>query len=592
MNKGKKWTDEHIVMLRKCASENMDISDIAEQMGRTVGSIEAKMEQLSIFYPNTLSAEQTELINRTLDDLASTLGTDRCKLVSIISRLNANKKAGAEPKLALEVPVLKPVLKPVVAPAPAPSSVAPSTALAPVPASVELEPLNEDQAIAFDLFQTGQSLCITGPAGTGKSHLLKHITKHCMDNGIEFAITAMTGAAASLISGQTLHKWSGLGLIDKSIESCVGMIKGNESVTKRWLSTKVLVIDEISMMWAELFERLDKIAQKARNNTSFYGGIQMIFCGDFAQLPPIGHTDFAFESKVWQENITTVYLAQVMRQDQPQFIKMLQEVRLGIVTPETKKLLQSRVVKNIEQATTHVELDDGSMIPIKPTMLYPFRKDVDKINGDELTALKQAGNKTITYTAVDKKYDYKTRTTGPASRDDTSAIEERSPRVIELAVNALVMLTTNIDTEAGLVNGSRGQILEFKDGYPMVQFSNGAFEHIKPVQFESVINSGIVRRTQIPLALAWALTIHKCQGATLDGVVTDLRGAFCDAQSYVTLSRVKSLETLFLLGIDLSKIRCNPKVKEYYDGLEHGETYSKTEVFAAEEEPDMGNCMI
>jgi ATP-dependent DNA helicase PIF1 len=281
-----------------------------------------------------------------------------------------------------------------------------------------------------------------------------------------------------------------------------------------------------------------------------------------------------------------------MRQDQPQFIQMLQEVRLGIVTTETKCLLQSRIVKNIDQATSNVELEDGSIITIKPTILYPFRKDVDMINKEELTALKQAGKPSNVYRSVDKKYDYKTRSTGPASKDDTSSIEERSPQSIELAVDALVMLTTNIDTEAGLVNGSRGKIVLFKDGYPMVQFTNGAYEHIKPVQFESVVNTGIVRRTQIPLTLAWAMTIHKCQGSTLDGVVTDLRGAFCDAQSYVTLSRVRSLETLFLLGIDLTKIRCNSKVKEYYDGLERGEGYSKTEIFAEEEEPDMGKCIL
>jgi ATP-dependent DNA helicase PIF1 len=436
-------------------------------------------------------------------------------------------------------------------------------------------------------------MCLTGPAGTGKSHILKHVMQHCITQDTNFAITAMTGAAASLIGGQTLHKWTGLGLIDKSVESSVAIINKNATTAQRWNETKVLVIDEISMMWADLFERLNKIAQRARNSTAFFGGIQIIFCGDFAQLPPINQPAYAFESQVWQDNLSssTFYLSKIMRQDSPAFAELLSEVRMGKVTANTQRLLKSRIVQSADEAVCAIDIGDR-LVTIKPTVLYPFRKEVDRVNAQELDTLKRSGSAVRVFTATDSKYDYKRRITTSASADDASVIEERCAKTIELAVGSLVMLTVNMDTERGLVNGSRGQIMEFRDGYPMVQFTNGEYEHVKPSSFESVVGSGIVRRMQVPLMLAWAITIHKCQGATLDGVVTDLRGAFCDAQSYVTLSRVRSIDNLFLLGIDFSRIRCSDRVKEYYTNLERGIVYGKTRIFAVEEEPELSECLL
>jgi ATP-dependent DNA helicase PIF1 len=164
----------------------------------------------------------------------------------------------------------------------------------------KLLPLTETQQEAFHMYLSGKSFCLTGPGGTGKSYIIKHIQDHCKTNNISCATTAMTGVAASLIGGQTLHKWSGLGLMDRRIETMVGIVNNNPQVSLRWKGTKVLIIDEVSMMNQEMFELLNVVACKVRGNKMFYGGIQVIFCCDFAQLAPINGS-YDFESPLLQK---------------------------------------------------------------------------------------------------------------------------------------------------------------------------------------------------------------------------------------------------------------------------------------------------
>jgi len=437
-------------------------------------------------------------------------------------------------------------------------TIQPQPELVPAPA-----PLSVEQQKAFNLFLSGSSFCLTGLAGTGKSHIIKHISHHCTMHGIEYAITAFTGVAACLIGGQTIHKWTGLGLMDKPLKNLVRTAL-EKNADEQWKSVKVLIIDEISMVNQELFEKLNLLAQNLRNSSKFFGGIQVIVCGDFAQLPPI-EGSFAFESSEWLKNFNsgrTIYLKEVLRQDDPAFIKMLSEIRLGIVTLETKKLLKQK-------------LNDSDMpvdSQIKPTELYPHRKAVDEIN---TTKLNQLTGESKTFIAVDTKYVFNTKTTVTATKKDTEIFDERCPASIKLAVGAQVMLTVNLNVKDGLVNGSRGVIVEFGKNGPIVLFDNLKQLEIIPKKFDTRINSGIVFRSQIPLILAWAITIHKCQGSTLTSVITDLRNVFGDAQIYVTLSRVKSLDGLHLIGIDFSKIKCNSKVKEYYEMLEAGSHYDE-----------------
>jgi len=583
-NHGKKWNQQQYDEITKLYLDKVPIKDIADKMGRTPGSITSKLEELDVItfdkevWPDeklfSLKSDIQILANKynqTFDDFIAILRFKLPKTTGVLGPKAPEPKAPEpktpeEPKAPTHVKMQLPK--------------APTAQVEPI--QEQLSPLNDEQEKAFNLFVGGKSLCLTGPAGTGKSHIIKHITKYCIANNKVFAITALTGVAASLVSGQTIHKWTGLGLIDKNVSESVTKIKSLPDALKRWKDINTLVIDEISMMDQDLFEKLNLIAQKVRGNKQFYGGIQVIFCGDFAQLGPVKSTGFAFESTIWLENLnsSTVLLTRVQRQDNPVFIKLLSEIRLGKVTKTTKAYLDSCIIDDLSEANTGA---------IKPTMLYPHRKTAETINANKLAELEYPKK---TFKAVDNKYDFSKRGPVSVTKQDMLSLEERCPDEIVLCEKAQVMLTVNLDVESGLVNGSRGIITSFQNGMPVVLFDNTLEVKITCQSFESNITGAIVTRSQIPLILAWAMTIHKCQGSTISSVVTDLRDVFCPSQSYVTLSRVKTLEGLYLLGIDYSKIRCDPKVLEYYKCLETGDLYDKTSVSAEqEEETVMTNCL-
>jgi ATP-dependent DNA helicase PIF1 len=501
---GKRWSQADLDSLRQMFANGNTVSHISAILERNAGGVFSQLQKL--------------------------------ELVSIKDRLetfvNTNIYKSAGPKA--EKPLDKPLEK-------------------------KLGSLIGKQREAFDTFLNGDSFCLTGPGGTGKSYIIKHIQEHCKINNIPCAITALTGVAASLIGGQTLHKWSGLGLMDKRIDTMVAIIKNTPSTLARWENIKVLVIDEVSMMNQDMFELLNVVACRVRNSKSFYGGIRMIFCCDFAQLAPI-NGNYSFESPLWQNELAknTIYLNHILRQDCPEFVKMLGEIRLGMVSEESKRALNNRLNKKSEG-------------PITPTMLYPHRKTVEDTNIKKLDELKTVKK---LFTSKDNKYDFSSKLTVNATAKDTETLEERCPKKITLCEGAQVMLTVNMDTEKGLVNGSRGVIVGFTSGNPDVLFDNGQRLTISPTTFECQTQSSIVRRVQIPLVLAWATTIHKCQGSTLTHAITDLRDIFCSAQGYVTLSRLKSLDGLYLTGIDYSKIKCDPRVKLYYECLKDNKPYT------------------
>ena len=597
MNKGKKWSEADDKSLISHHSSGKSLAQIAGLLGRTERAIEARLERAGIFESGVLTDAQRAHIRDTLGQLTIELGCPYRDLLKYLRTLEPDMATKATPPTAT-LPTLPQTTAPTAIEEIEIADDEPVVAVPAVTPPAPLPPLTGEQQAAFDLFCTGQSMCLTGPAGTGKSHILKHIREYCQREGRKFAITAMTGVAACIVGGGTVHRWTGLGLIDGSVAESVAIINRNSACLERWKNVDVLVIDEISMMCVEIFEKLESIARGVRDNNTFFGGIQVLFCGDFAQLGPIKAKGFVFESNLWRDHLSerTVYLQQVVRQDDPELIQLLSEVRLGVVTPKTKRILNGRTVRTENEATVTVETDDGQ-ITIEPTRLYPHRKTADKVNSDRLTALKSAGNASRIYTATDSKCVHRGGGSNggakvPVLPGDTKAIEDRCPKIIELAVGALVMLTVNIDVEAGLVNGSRGTIMEFTaNGWPRVQFSNGAYEEVAPFVFESVLENGVVRRNQVPLMLAWAITIHKCQGSTLDGVLADLRMAFCESQVYVTLSRIRALDSLFLLGIDYSKIYCHPKVKEYYQCLDEGRPYENTKVYLIQDAPDVSTCL-
>jgi ATP-dependent DNA helicase PIF1 len=411
--------------------------------------------------------------------------------------------------------------------------------------------LSEKQNIAYDLMVKGKSIFLTGAAGTGKSAALKMFINVYKSTKI-MGVTSTTGISALLFGGVTIHSFLGIGLGQGSVESIVGKLYKRPHLRKKWCETEVLIIDEISMLSPELFDKLENVARRIRHNEEPFGGIQLILSGDFLQLPCIGSDEFCFESKSWDKCIEqTVYLTEIMRQKDVEFQNCLNDVRIGLLTKKTRKLLKSRV---------GVELKND--FGIKPTKLFPTNYSVDYINNKELDILAESDPEFFEYKMEIRPY--------AGIQNKEYAIEKykkccNAPETLQLCVGAQVMLLWNLDTEGGLVNGSRGVITSFVGDIPMVKFINGREILIDYNIWESEEqDKKILRVVQIPLKLAYALTIHKSQGCSLDYAEIDLSNTFAKGQAYVALSRVKNINGLSIIDIDFDKIIANETAVEFY----------------------------
>ena len=425
--------------------------------------------------------------------------------------------------------------------------------------NISEDELNSRQKYALELMKRGKNIFLTGQAGTGKSYTLRAYVKWCIQNNIKYAITSTTGVSALLIGGTTLHSWAGIlmGMEDKI--SLLERVMSRDKSHKRWLYTKVLIIDEISMMPPSLLEKLDYIGKKVRKSTKPFGGIQLIFCGDFAQLPPV-QSDFCFKSAIWDLLIDcTIYLTDNMRQTQDVFKNMLSEVRLGNVTPHTIKLLETRL-------GALIETPEG----IVPTKLFSHRATVSKINQDSLLNLVNDKNPLVTYQSKDDVRRKDGHMVDPRYRDQyLGRIDKifQAVQTLDLCIGAQVMLLFNLDLQAGLANGSRGVVIGFTNGLPIVRFMNGLETPIDRVSWSMKVAEGIiVSRKQIPLLLAWATTIHKSQGSTLDCAQIDLGATIFEyGQAYTALSRCKSLDSLSIVTFDPSRLVASPYVIAFYN---------------------------
>ncbi len=436
-----------------------------------------------------------------------------------------------------------------------------------------LDKLTDEQRKAFDLVEKGKSIFLTGPGGTGKSFLLKTMYELIPDRtGKHVAVTALTGCAALLIGrfAKTLHAWGGIGLGRESAAVLATTIRRSGKALRRWLGTDILIIDEVSMMTPDLLEKLDAVAKLLRRSTAAMGGLQVVFVGDFYQLPPVNKdkekdTMFVFESPVWNEIVNqTVYLNTILRQTDPVFHTILNEARKGVLSEKSLAILQSRTNKPWQDLT------------IRPTLLFTRRAEVDNVNERNLKALGR-----------EKKVFYAETVFAPIHA--TAGMSKDTPevkRIVEkmdkdgpymgelvLAIGAQVMLLTNVDYDAGLVNGSRGVITGFDpSGLPLVQFLRGDPIPIPKASWESADVEGISRK-QIPLKLAYAITIHKAQGATLDCALIDIgTSTFEYGQAYVALSRVKNLESLYIWDVEPTAFRAHPKVLQFYQTLQQSST--------------------
>ncbi|CAG8983468.1 hypothetical protein HYALB_00000637 [Hymenoscyphus albidus] len=479
--------------------------------------------------------------------------------------------------------------------------------------NVKITPISlstEQERVKDLVVNQSKSVFFTGSAGTGKSVLMRAIIAELRKKYIRepdrVAVTASTGLAACNIGGVTLHSFSGIGLGKEDVPALVKKIKRNAKAKNRWLKTKILIIDEISMVDGDLFDKLEAIARSIRNNGRPFGGIQLVITGDFFQLPPVPEYDnkargvkFAFDAGTWSTAIHhTIGLTEVFRQKDPVFANMLNEMRLGKISEET--------VKAFKKLNRKPAFEDS----LEATELFPTRNEVENSNASRMRSLV---GKSYRYDAVD----------GGTITD--MAMRERllsnmmAPKTMELKKGAQVMLIKNMDD--GLVNGSLGKVIAFmsevtfeiydknpeileeggmdaladegrnqktitarfsnnKDPnpntgkeFPLVRFAvaDGTVRDllVMPEDWKIELPNGEVQaqRTQLPLILAWALSIHKAQGQTLERVKIDLKKIFEKGQAYVALSRAVSQEGLEVHNFDKSKVMAHPRVAQFYDSL-------------------------
>ena len=432
-----------------------------------------------------------------------------------------------------------------------------------------MDNLNNEQRSIIDAIIAGKNVFMTGCGGTGKTYTIKTIMdiipaiKIGPSGPWRICLTALTGCAAILLGGSatTLHSHAGIGLGEGTVPVLVERIRKNPRARKRWTQIDMLIVDEVSMLHAELFEKLNEIGKILRRCTHKpFGGIQLLFVGDFYQLPPIIKGDitddtpiFAFESPSWPTCFDTIIeLKENHRQRDPQFQKMLQEARVGYLSTESSVLLKSR------------QGIDWKCLRIRPTLLFPRRREVDDINEANLKAL--PGVKKILAATIENKSEFRLDDVNIKRAVDYLDKESTAYQVnLVIAKDAQVMLTYNIDIELGLVNGSRGVVLGIDSlGAPVVEFMNGYRASIPRQQWELKDFPGIYR-VQYPLRLAYAITIHKCQGSTLDCALIDIGpNIFEYGQAYVALSRVRSLDSLYVYNFTQDAIMVNTRVQEFY----------------------------
>lgn len=401
-----------------------------------------------------------------------------------------------------------------------------------------------EQKLALEILLAGESALLTGPAGSGKTYVLNQFIRLAKHEGKVVSVTATTGLAATHLGGTTIHAWSGIGVHDFIGDNFVEhMSKGRKEIIEK---TDALIIDEISMLHDYRLDMVDEICRLVRGKPDEpFGGIQVIMSGDFFQLPPINRRGsgreggFVVHSKAWAElDPTILYLGEQHRQDDETLLDILSSLRSGDIRRHHAETLLARAEE--------IPVDADSL-----TELHTMNVDVDRINSQRLIQLE---GDTVSYVAT---------STGGTNYVDNLSRSVLAPLTLELKLGALVMAVRN-DPNRRYVNGSIGQVVAFEPGtdYPVVQYRNGREITMLPDTWE--LRDGDKKRasiSQIPLRLAWAITVHKSQGMTLDAARIDLRKAFVPGMGYVALSRVRSLETLYLHGINKTALQVSEDAK-------------------------------
>ena len=401
-----------------------------------------------------------------------------------------------------------------------------------------------DQKQALDILKLGHNVFLTGAAGSGKTYLLNEYIKFLKANHVEVGVTASTGIAATHMNGKTIHSWAHIGIKDSLSSSDLNHIVSREDYRTKILNTKVLIIDEVSMLHNYRLDMVNQVLQKIHQNELPFGGIQVILCGDLFQLPPVSsygvETKYINESDIWNNmNIRICYLTEQHRQDSGDFLQLLNEIRDNEVSDYSIEKLQARINTDVA-------------INFQPTKLYTHNVDVDSINKSELEKLSNEDH--VYYMSFQ----------GDKNLVKTLSDNCLAPSELHLKKGAIVMFVQN-NFSKGFVNGTLGEIVGFnkQTDFPMVRTLDDRVITAVPASWS--IEEGyelIAEIAQVPLRLAWAITIHKSQGMTLDAAQIDLSKAFVSGMGYVALSRVKSLDGIKLIGINSRALSVNPNVIE------------------------------
>lgn len=405
------------------------------------------------------------------------------------------------------------------------------------------------QLQAMTIMMSGANVFLTGAPGAGKTYTLKQFINRAQRAGKKVAVTASTGIAASHLNGTTIHSWSGLGILDVLSHEDLQRLGTNERLIKRYNSTDILVIDEVSMLHGVRLDMINELAKKLRGKDEAFGDLQVILVGDLFQLPPVSRgradVDFVHMSRAWQElNPKICYITEQHRQrDNNELLTLLEAMRANTFDVMHQDILGARLERIPNE---HVVL----------TRLFAHNIDVDTINQRHLAAL--PGN----------EYVFRMQTKGSKGKVEQLAKSLLAPAELHLKVDAEVMFVANNFSE-GFVNGSRGRVVGFKDGFPIVELLNGREVEVE-LHSWSLVEDGKTRAEiqQLPLRLAWAITIHKSQGMSLDAAEIDLSQAFTPGMGYVALSRVRSLEGLYLKGINAMALNMHPQIYEFDKALQ------------------------
>ncbi len=426
------------------------------------------------------------------------------------------------------------------------------------------------QEEALDILKTGANVFLTGEPGSGKTYTINEYVNYLRNHEVEVAITASTGIAATHIGGMTIHSWSGIGIKNKLDKYDLDKIASNEYVSKRIRRAKVLVIDEVSMLSAETLLMVESVCREVKQNNDAFGGLQVVFVGDFFQLPPVVKTPtekelqpiliepennsiFACDSRAWESAKPIVcYITEQYRQDDAEFLSILSAIRTNTFN---KNHLGKILSRKIEKTN----------FPKNAPKLFSHNVDVDSVNIETLSKIEK---------------EVEVFEMSSQGHDKLVAVLKKgclSPEILELKVGAEVMFTKNNQKE-GFVNGTLGTVIDFSAGrkYPIVKTRNSRKIEVEPMEW-IVEENGKIRAKimQVPLRLAWAITVHKSQGMSMDSAVMDLSEVFEYGQGYVALSRVRRLSGLYILGLSDKAFKVHPEIllkdKKFREGSKEAE---------------------